>query len=249
MKVTVVGASGQIGSKVVELLTAGGHEVVAASRASGVDVLTEEGVRAALDGADVLVDVVNSPSFADDPVMEFFTTSTTNVVAAAQDAGVAHYVVLSIVGTDQLPESGYLRAKVVQEKVVTESGLPYSIVRATQFHEFAEAIIGSMTAATESGPQIRVPDALIQPIAAAEVAEQVTWVALSEPVGGFVDLGGPDYLSFADLARAVSPSDVDIVVDPAAGYFGTPLQQRSLVTDEAALRGTTKFVDWYAATT
>ncbi len=139
MKITVVGASGLIGTKVVGLLEGEGHDVVAASRSSGVDVLTGDGLADALSGANVLVDLLNSPSFEDDPVMEFFTASTTNLVAAAKAAGVSHYVALSIVGVDGLPDSGYMRAKVVQEKIITESGLPYTILRATQFAEFTDA--------------------------------------------------------------------------------------------------------------
>lgn len=145
MKITVTGASGQIGSKVVALLAAAGHEPVAASRDTGADVLTGQGLAEALSGADVLVDVVNSPDFDDYPVMDFFTRSTTNQVAAARKADVSHYVALSIVGCDGLPDSGYMRAKVAQERIITESGLPYTIVRATQFHEFADAITTSLT--------------------------------------------------------------------------------------------------------
>ena len=159
MKITVVGASGLIGTKLVDLLTADGHDVVAASRSSGVDVLTGDGLAEALSGAEALVDVVNSPSFDDDPVMEFFTKSTTNLVNEAGRAGVGNYICLSIVGVDGLPDSGYMRAKVSQEKILTDSGLPYTIVRATQFAEFADAIAASMTV----GDEIRVPDALIQP--------------------------------------------------------------------------------------
>ena len=154
--------------------------MVAASRSSGVDVLTGEGLAEALAGADAIVDVTNSPSFEDDPVMEFFTKATTNVVAAAKNAGVGHYVVLSIVGVDGLPDSGYMRAKVAQEKLLTESGLPYSIVRATQFSEFADAITASMTV----GDEVRVPDALIQPIAADRVASDVARAAVANPLNG-----------------------------------------------------------------
>jgi uncharacterized protein YbjT (DUF2867 family) len=224
MKLTILGASGLIGTKVVDLLTADGHEVIAASRKSGVDVLTGDGLADALAGADVLVDVTNSPSFEDDPVMEFFTTSTANLVAAAKSAGVHHYVVLSIVGVDQLPESGYLRAKAAQEKLVGESGLPYSIVRATQFEEFADSIVASMT----DGDTVRVPDALIQPVAANDVAAEVVRVAVGPPLDGFEDFGGPEKISFAELARR-STADKTVVVDPAATYFGTPLAETSLV--------------------
>lgn len=231
MRVTVIGASGLIGTKVVDLLTAEGHDVVAASRASGVDVLTADGLAEALRGADALVDVVNSPSFEDDPVMAFFTKSTTNLVDAAKRAGVGHYVALSIVGVDLLPDSGYMRAKMAQEKIITESGIPYTIVRATQFEEFAEAITASMTA----GDEVRVPDALIQPVAADKVAAEVARAAVAAPLQGIVNIGGPEKISFEQMARAVVDrrgGDKTVVVDPQAGYFGTRLDERSLVTPE-----------------
>ena len=231
MRITVIGASGLIGTKVVDLLREGGHDVVAASRASGADVITGDGLGDALAGANVLVDVTNSPSFEDDPVLAFFTTSTTNLVAAAKAAGVGHYVALSIVGVDGLPESGYMRAKVAQEKLITESSLPYSIVHATQFAEFADGIIASMT----EGDAVRVPDALIQPIGADDVAAEVARAAVGEPLNGIRDIGGPDKISFEELARSVLAKhgeDKTVVVDPQARYFGTPLQQRSLVTDD-----------------
>jgi uncharacterized protein YbjT (DUF2867 family) len=228
MKITVIGASGLIGTKVVDLLSRQGHDVVAASRSSGVDVLTGDGLAEALSGADALVDVTNSPSFEDDPVLEFFTKSTTNLVAAAEAAGVGNYVALSIVGADRLPESGYLRAKVAQEKLITESGVPYSIVRATQFAEFTDAITASLAVDDE----VRVPDALIQPIAADEVAAEVAGVAAGEPLGGIVNIGGPEKISFEEMARAVLARQGDVktvVVDPQAHYFGTSLAKSSLV--------------------
>ena len=231
MKITVIGASGLIGTKVVDLLTAEGHDVVAASRQSGVDVLTGEGVAEALSGADVLIDVVNSPSFEDEAVMDFFNKSTTNLVGAAKHAGVGHYVALSIVGLDGLPDSGYMRAKVAQEKILTESGLPYSIVRATQFAEFADAITASMTV----GDQVRVPDALIQPITADRVASDVARAAVANPLNGVVNIGGPEKIPFEQMARTVldeQGADKTVVVDPQAQYFGTALQQRSLVTPD-----------------
>ena len=231
MKITVIGASGLIGTKVVDLLTAEGHEVVAASRSSGVDVLTGDGLAQALSGADALIDVTNSPSFDDDPVMEFFTTSTTNLVAAAKAAGVGHYVALSIVGVDGLPDSGYMRAKVVQETIITESGVPYTILRATQFAEFTDAITDSMTA----GDEVRVPDALIQPVAANDVARNVARAAAAEPLGGIVNIGGPDKISFERMASDVLArrgDDKTVVVDPEVGYFGTLLAERSLVTPD-----------------
>jgi uncharacterized protein YbjT (DUF2867 family) len=231
MKITVVGASGLIGAKVVDLLTAEGHDVVAASRRSGVDVLTGDGLAKALSGADALVDVLNSPSFEDDPVMEFFATSATNLVAAAKAADVGHYVALSIVGVDGLPDSGYMRAKVVQEKIITESGLPYTIVRATQFAEFTDAITDSMTA----GDEVRVPDGLIQPVAADDVASAVARAAVAQPLGGVVNIGGPEKISFEQMARDVLGRRGDgktVVVDPQAHYFGTQLAERSLVTPD-----------------
>jgi len=222
MKISVIGASGLIGTKVVDLLTAEGHQAVAASRQSGVDVLTGEGLADALDGADALVDVLNSPSFEDGPVMEFFTKSTTNVVDAAKRAGVGHYVALSIVGVDGLPDSGYMRAKVVQEQIITESGVPYTILRATQFVEFTDAITDSMT----DGDEVRVPDALIQPVAADDVATTVARAAVAQPLGGVVNIGGPQKISFEQMARdslARRGDDKTVVVDPQARYFGTLL--------------------------
>ena len=232
MKITVMGASGLIGTKVVGLLEAGGHEVVAASRGSGVDVLNGDGLSDALAGADAIVDVTNSPSFEDGPVMEFFTKATTNVVAAAKNAGVGHYVVLSIVGVDGLPLSGYMRAKVAQERLLTESGMPYTIVRATQFAEFTDAITGSMTV----GDEVRVPDALIQPIPADRVASDVARAAVAGPLNGVVNIGGPQKIPFEQMARESLARQGDdnktVVVDPEAGYFGTPLQRNSLVTPD-----------------
>ncbi|HEX4558232.1 MAG TPA: SDR family oxidoreductase [Mycobacterium sp.] len=245
MKITVIGATGLIGSKVVDLLEGDGHDVVAASRASGADVLTGEGLADALAGAAVLVDLTNSPSFDDDPVMDFFTRSSANLVAAAEQSGVGHYVALSIVGCDGLPQSGYLRAKVVQEKAIAESGLPYTIVRATQFQEFAAAIVGSL----DAGDDVRVPDALIQPIAADDVAAEVARIAVADPANGVVNIGGPETISFADLARTVlakQGTGKTVVVDLQATYFGTPLQQNSLVTGSGAVLGTVHFADWLA---
>lgn len=231
MNITVVGASGLIGTKVVGLLEGQGHKVVAASRTSGVDVLTGDGLAAALAGANVLVDLLNSPSFEDDPVMEFFTTSTTNLVAAAKAAGVGNYLALSIVGVDGLPDSGYMRAKAVQEKIITESGLPYTVLRATQFAEFTDGITDSMTV----GDEVRVPDALIQPIAADDVAADVARAAVAEPLNGIVNIGGPEKISFERMARDVLTrrgDDKTVVIDPDAKYFGTALAERSLVTPD-----------------
>jgi uncharacterized protein YbjT (DUF2867 family) len=242
VKITVVGASGQIGQQVVDLLTAEGHDVVAASRRSGVDVLTGEGVADALRDAHVLVDVLNSPSYEDEPVLEFFSTATRTLVEAAQAAGVAHYVALSIVGVTRLPDSGYMRAKVAQETLIEASGLPYTIVRATQFHEFADMIVATMT----EGDVVRVPDARIQPIAAAEVAAHVARAAVGSPAG-VVELGGPDKITFAELARAVLARRGEhhtVIVDPDATYFGARVGDDSLVTGHGAAITPTRFTDW-----
>lgn len=232
MKITVVGASGLIGTKVVELLRSEGHDVVAASRSTGLDVLTGDGLADALAGAHTLVDVTNSPSFEADAVMDFFTRSATNIAAAAKAAGVGHYVALSIVGVDGLPDSPYMRAKVAQEQVITESGLPWSIVRATQFAEFAEAITESLTV----GDEVRVPDALIQPIPADEVAAAVAHAATSEPINGVRNIGGPEKITFEQLARDALARKGDlsktVVVDAEARYFGATLSSRSLVTPD-----------------
>jgi uncharacterized protein YbjT (DUF2867 family) len=241
-----MGAAGLIGSNVVAYLNEAGHQTVAASRRSGADVLTGEGLAEALSGADVLVDVVNSPSFDDDPVMQFFTTATRNLVGAAKSTNVGHYVALSIVNCDGLPDSGYMRAKVVQERTIIESGLPYTIVRATQFHEFGEGITASFTV----GDEVRVPDAPIQPIAGAEVAAEVARAAQADPVNGVVNVGGPEKLRFADLANLVVAhrgGTTPVVVDPSATYFGTRVDETSLVTGDDAVLAATRFEDWLAA--
>ena len=238
-KISVFGASGQIGRQVVELLTAEGHDVVAASRTSGVDVLTGEGVADALRDARVVVDVLNSPSYEDEPVLEFFSTATRTLVEAAKAAAVAHYVALSIVGVTRLQMSGYMRAKVAQETLIEAAGLPYTILRATQFIEFADMIVASMT----DGDVVRVPDARIHPIAAAEVAEHVARAAVGSPVG-IVELGGPDKITFAELARVVLARRGEhnaIVVDPEVTYFGARVDADSLVTTDGAALGTAQF--------
>jgi uncharacterized protein YbjT (DUF2867 family) len=232
MKITVAGASGLIGTRVAEVLKRQGHDVVAASRSTGLDVLTGAGLADALAGADVLVDVTNSPDLSGGPAMEFFTTSATNLVHAAKQAGVGHYVALSIVGVDAVPDSGYFRAKVAQERIIAESGLPYSIVRATQFAEFADAITESLTV----GDEVHVPDALIQPIPADEVAATVAQAALSEPLNGIRNVGGLQKITFEQLARDALARRGDdaktIVVDPEARYFGGRLATNSLVTPD-----------------
>jgi uncharacterized protein YbjT (DUF2867 family) len=232
MKVTVVGASGLIGTRVVELLVSQGHEVVASSRSSGVDVVTGAGLADALAGADALVDVTNSSAFEAEAVMAFFTTAATNLARAARGAGVGHYVALSIVGVDGLPESGYFRAKVAQEQVITESGIPYTIVRATQFAEFTDTITDSMTA----GDEVRVPAALIQPIPADDVAAALARVAVAEPRNGVLNIGGAQKITFEQMARDVLARKGDhhrnVIVDPAARYFGAALETGSLIISD-----------------
>ncbi|MFD9698718.1 SDR family oxidoreductase [Lentzea sp. NPDC059081] len=246
MRIVVIGGTGLIGSQVVKLLGEHGHDAVPASPNSGVNTVTGEGVREVLAGADVLVDVSNSPSFADDDVLAFFTTATTNLTEAAAEAGVGHYVALSIVGTDELPESGYLRAKVAQEKLIRESGLTYSIVRATQFFEFAGAIANSATA----DGVVRLPHGGVQPIAASDVAAVVARVAASEPVGGVLEIGGPEELTMDGWVRAVLAQRKDereVVGDPEAQYFGTLLTGKQLVPNEGAQLQPTSLEDWFAA--
>jgi uncharacterized protein YbjT (DUF2867 family) len=225
-----MGATGLIGSRVAECLRSTGHDVVAASRSSGVDAVTGAGLTDALAGANVLVDVTNAPSSGAGSVMSFFTASATNLVEAARRSGVGHYVVLSIVGVDGLPDNDYFQAKVAQERIVAESAIPYSIVRATQFVEFTNQITASLT----DGDVVRVPDALIQPIPADEVAAEIARVAVSEPLNGIVDIGGAAKITCEQMARDALARSGDtsktVVVDPTARYFGATLRPRSLVT-------------------
>ncbi|WP_024449190.1 SDR family oxidoreductase [Mycolicibacterium iranicum] len=243
MKITVVGATGLIGTQVVELLSAAGHDVNAASRSSGVDAVSGDGVGAAFEGADVVVDVLNSPTLEPGPALEFFTATATTLLAEAKKADVRHYVVLSIVGVGSIEADGYLHGKHLQEQLVADSGVPYTIVRATQFHEFTGGITDSMILDGE----VRAPDALIQPVAAAEVAGVVARVATEAPRNDVLNFGGPEKMSFADLARAVftaQDKDLPVTVDPQATYFGAPVQQNSLVTGDGAELGTTRLSEW-----
>lgn len=243
MKISVVGASGMIGSQVVENLTAAGHDVVGASLRTGANVLTGDGLDDAVAGAAVLVDVTNSPQLEDDPAIDFFTRSSANLVKAATAAGVGHYVALSIVGADGITDSGYMRAKVIQERTIAESGVPFTIVRATQFHEFADAIVGSLAV----GDEFHAPVARIQPIASAEVAAAVADAAQGAPADGVVEVGGPEKMTFADLTRTVlaHKNDRSVVIDDAdATYFGARVGENSLVTSAGARLGTQRFGDW-----
>jgi uncharacterized protein YbjT (DUF2867 family) len=228
MRIVVIGGTGALGSKVVGTLRDRGHDTVAASRSTGVNALTGEGLADALTGADAVVDVSNAPSFDAGPATEFFTTSTKNLVAAAKVAGVGHYIAVSIVGCDQLPESGYMGAKVAQEKLVEQAEIPYTIVRATQFVEFTDTITASLTV----GDEVRVPDALIQPISNRALADELARVAEAQPIDGIDNVGGPDKITFEQMACDVLAKQGDsktVIVDPDATYFGAPLATNSLV--------------------
>jgi uncharacterized protein YbjT (DUF2867 family) len=245
MKIVVIGGTGLIGSKVVTKLRAHGHEAVPASPNSGVNTLTGEGLVEALQGASVVIDVSNSPSFEEAAVLEFFETSTRNMLDAEAATGVGHHVALSVVGTDRLPDSAYLRAKVAQEKLITGSSIPYSIVHATQFFEFVGRIADE---ATVDGT-VRLPHVLFQPIAAEDVATAVARVAVGEPLNGMVEVAGPEQFRFDDLIRHGLGARNDprpVVADPQARYFGAILDERSLVADDDAQLAETRFDDWLA---
>ena len=246
MKIVVIGGLGRIGSKVVESIEGHGNEAVAADLGSGVNTLTGEGLAEALDGADVVVDVSNSPSFEDAAVLAFFQTSTGNIHAAEKAAGIGHHVALSVVGADRLPDSGYLRAKVTQEQLIKDSAIRYSIVRATQFYEFVQSIADAAT----DGDTVRVPSARIQPMAADEVARAVARTAVGTPVNGIVEIGGPETFRFDELIRYALSAHSDprhVVADPDARYFGTKLADTSLLTGPDAQLGETRFADWLSA--
>jgi uncharacterized protein YbjT (DUF2867 family) len=243
MKLVIIGGTGLIGSKLVTKLRDQGHDAVPASPDSGVNTLTGEGLVDVLQGAAVVVDVSNSPSFEDAAVLEFFETSTRNLLGAEKTTGVRHHVALSVVGTGRLPDSGYLRAKLAQEKLIEGSGLPYSIVHATQFFEFAGRIADEATV----GDTVRVPAALIQPMAAEDVATAVGRVAVGDPINAIVELGGPEPLRFEDFIQRGLDARHDprrVVVDPDARYFGAVLAERSLVPDAGAQLAETNFDEW-----
>src|SRR5262245_11718267 len=227
LRIVVIGGSGLIGKQVVALLKQQGHEAVAASPSKGVNAVTSEGLAAALIGAQVIVDVSNSPSFETNAVREFFETSTRNLLAAGKAAGVKHHVALSVVGTDRLPDSGYFQAKLVQENLIKSSGIPYTIIRATQFFEFIKPIADSLT----QGQTANVPPAQMQPIAAADVAAAVAEVAVSAPVNGIIEVAGPDAKGQDVLVRQLFQATRDartVVTDPKATYFGATITDQSL---------------------
>ncbi|MGW5237537.1 SDR family oxidoreductase [Monashia sp. NPDC004114] len=245
MNIVVIGGTGLIGSRVVELMNGHGHFAFAASPNSGVNTITGEGLPGAFEGADVVVDVSNSPSFADDDVMAFFTTSTRNQLDAENAAGVRHHVALSIVGADRLPNAGYLRAKVAQERVIRDSGQPFTIVRATQFYEFATRIGDEVTADGVA----RVSTGLMQPTAAADVSLAVARAAWSDPVGGIIETGGPEQITQDEFVRRAYAARGDhrvVVGDPSASYFGTLLRGNELTPGPDARLSTLTFDQWVA---
>ncbi|HWC00585.1 MAG TPA: SDR family oxidoreductase [Bryobacteraceae bacterium] len=243
MKIVVIGGTGLIGSNLIGKLTAAGHEAIAAAPSTGVNALTGEGLAEVLKNAAVVVDVSNSPSFEEKAVMEFFQTSTRNLLSYEAKAGVRHHVALSVVGTDRLQESPYIRAKIAQEKLIRESAIPYSIVHATQFFEFVKSIADTATA----GSQVRLPPVFIQPIAAEDVATAVAKVVVGAPLNGMVEVAGPERFQFDEFIRRglrARNDSREVVVDPNALYFGAKLGELTLVASGDASIGKIRFEEW-----
>jgi uncharacterized protein YbjT (DUF2867 family) len=243
MKIVVIGGSGLIGSKLVRQLREQGSQAVAASPNSGVNTVTGEGLAEVLKGASVVVDVSNSPSWEDAAVLNFFQTSTRNLLTYEAAAGVGHHVALSVVGTDRLSESGYFRAKIAQEKLIKSSAIPYSIVQATQFFEFLKGLADIST----EGNTVRVPPVLFQPMAADDVASAVGRIAVGPPVNGTVEIGGPEEFRMDDLVRrhlAARKDSREVIADPKALYSGANISERTLVPDRKARLGETRFETW-----
>jgi uncharacterized protein YbjT (DUF2867 family) len=247
VKLVVIGGSGLIGSRLVAKLRADGHEAVAASPNSGVNTITGEGLAEALEGASVVVDVSNSPSFEAAAVLEFFETSTRNLLAAEAAAGVGHHVALSVVGTQRLSESGYFRGKIAQEKLIQDASIPYTIVHATQFFEF----INSIGQAAADGNEVRLAPVLIQPIAADDVAAALARISVGPPVNDIVELAGPEPFRLDELiGRALSAANDprQVIADPRARYYGAELSERTLVPGAGAILAETRFEDWLSKT-
>ncbi|WP_445682511.1 SDR family oxidoreductase [Radicibacter daui] len=245
MKIVIIGGTGLIGSKTAERLRQQGHDVTAAAPSTGVDTITGEGLAKALEGAEVVIDLANAPSFEDKAVLEFFEISGRNLFAAEKAAGVKLHVALSIVGTDRLPESGYLRAKAAQERIIRDSGVPYTILRSTQFMEFLGGIAQSGTV----GDTARLSTGSLQPIASDDVADFVAEAALSAPVNGIVEISGPERARLCDFVarylKAVGDTRI-VIADPEAKYFGTRLEDGSLVSDQNPRLGRIGFEQWFA---
>ena len=248
MKIVVIGGTGLIGSKLVTKLSALGHEAVAAAPGTGVNTLTGDGLAEVFKGSQVVVDVSNSPSFEDAAVLNFFQTSTRNLLSYEAEAAVGHHVALSVVGSERLPQSGYLRAKVAQEELIKEGPIPYTIVQATQFFEFTKRIADEATV----GNSVRLPPVLFQPIAADDVASALCKVATSSPLNSTVEIAGPEAFRFDELIRqrliALNDSR-EVVADPQARYFGTELSERSIVPGDSAQLGESRFADWLSRST
>jgi uncharacterized protein YbjT (DUF2867 family) len=245
MKIVVIGGTGLIGSKLIAKFREHGHEAVAAAPNTGVDTITGQGLAQVLTGASAVVDVSNSPSFEAAAVLQFFETSTRNLLAAEAIAGVKHHVALSIVGLERSPESGYFAAKLAQEKLIEASSIPYSIVRATQFFEFVKSIAAVAT----DGDTVRIPPVLIQPMAADDVAKAVAKVAVGKPLNGTIEVAGPEEFRFDALVRRGLGAKKDprkVVADPRARYFGAELSERTLVPGGGARLGDIRFEDWLA---
>ncbi|HEY9618940.1 MAG TPA: SDR family oxidoreductase [Crinalium sp.] len=243
MKIVVIGGSGLIGKKLVNNLRQLGHEVLAASPRSGVNTITGEGLAQALAGAQVVVDVANSPSFEDEPVLEFFETSGHNLLAAETVAGVGHHVALSVVNADRLPDSGYMRAKVAQEKLIKDSKIPYTILRATQFFEFLSGIAQSNT----DGQTVRLSPALVQPIASDDVAAVLTDLTVGAPLNGTIEVAGPEKFRLDELVQRFLIANNDarkVITDIHARYFGIELNDRSLNPGDNPRIGSTNFEQW-----
>jgi uncharacterized protein YbjT (DUF2867 family) len=246
MKLVVIGGTGLIGSQVVSNLNEHGHEAIAAAPNTGVNTITGEGLAEVLEGADVLVDVSNSPSFEDQAVLDFFTTSTTNQLQACKAAGVKHHVALSVVGTERMADKGYFKAKAAQEQLIVDSGMPYSIVHATQFFEFLQAIAALGT----DGDTVRLPPVLFQPMAAEDVARAVAKTAVGAPIDGIVETAGPEQFRMDELIRQALQARNDprkVVTDPDALYFGDyEVDDTTLNPGPGAIVGSVRFQDWLA---
>jgi uncharacterized protein YbjT (DUF2867 family) len=246
MKVVIIGGTGLIGRKLASKLQSGGHDVVAAAPSTGVNSLTGEGLEEVLTGADVVIDVTNSPSFEDDAVMDFFRRSTEHLLSAAAAAGVSHYVALSVVGSDRIRDSGYLRAKRMQEGLIEAGGIPYTVLRATQFFEFLKAIADGAT----EGNAVHMSPSKFQPVAADDVAATLAEIATAQPKNGVVELAGPEASSMAEFIQRFLSSIGDerkVIPDPATKYFGAVLDEDGLAPRGQFIAGRTRFADWARA--